>query len=147
MTRLDESSHSTDQHSQLLRFYRHAGDINRLHHVPSHRSTPAFLPKVIEATTTLLPLPCLPSGARALPPLGEDVVAARRVRPSRPASACSFFTLRLNLMLYSRDSSQFLRRRPFIYTAMCHRANPEFIGSRNCVLMAFTAESPPAQGQ
>ena len=27
------------------------------------------------------------------------------------------------------------------------RVSPEFMGSRNCVLMAFTAESPPAQGQ
>ena len=28
-----------------------------------------------------------------------------------------------------------------------HRVSPEFIRSRNCVPMAFTAESPPAQGQ
>ena len=42
---------------------------------------------------------------------------ARRVRQSRPASACP---------------SQYC---------------PEFIGSRNCVPMAFTAESPPAQDQ
>ena len=65
--------------------------------MPSHRSTLAFLPKVIEATITVLPFSCLFSGARTLPPLGEDVVAARRVRPSRPASACSFSTLRLSL--------------------------------------------------
>ena len=32
-------------------------------------------------------------------------------------------------------------------TAIRHRVNPVFIGSRNCVPMAFTAESPPAQGQ
>ena len=32
-------------------------------------------------------------------------------------------------------------------TAIRHRVSPEFIGSRNCVSMAFTAESPPAQGQ
>ena len=32
-------------------------------------------------------------------------------------------------------------------TAIRHRASPEFIGSRNCVPMAFTAESPPARGQ
>ena len=32
-------------------------------------------------------------------------------------------------------------------TAIRHRASPEFIGSRKCVPMAFTAESPPAQGQ
>ena len=35
----------------------------------------------------------------------------------------------------------------FIQTAIGHRASPAFIGSRNCVPMAFTAESPPAQGQ
>ena len=28
-----------------------------------------------------------------------------------------------------------------------HRVSPEFIGSRNCAPMAFTAESSPAQGQ
>ena len=30
-------------------------------------------------------------------------------------------------------------------TAIRQRVSPEFIGSRNCVPMAFTAESPPAQ--
>ena len=38
----------------------------------------------------------------------------------------------------------------FIYlfkTAIRHRVSPESIGSRKCVPMAFTAESPPAQGQ
>ena len=33
------------------------------------------------------------------------------------------------------------------FIAIHHRASPEFIGSRNCVPMAFTAESPPAQGR
>ena len=32
-------------------------------------------------------------------------------------------------------------------TAIRHRVSPEFVGSRNCVPMAFTAESPPAQGK
>ena len=32
-------------------------------------------------------------------------------------------------------------------TAIRHRVRPEFIGSCNCVPMAFTAESPPAQVQ
>ena len=32
-------------------------------------------------------------------------------------------------------------------TTIRHRVSPEFIGSRNWVPMAFTAESPPAQGQ
>ena len=35
----------------------------------------------------------------------------------------------------------------FIQIAIGHRVSPEFIGSRNCVPMAFPAESPPAQGQ
>ena len=47
---------------------------------------------------------------------------------------------------YLRDPSRVPRRRPFIdiKTAIRHRVSPEFIGSRNCVPMAFTAESPPA---
>ena len=52
---------------------------------------------------------------------------------------------------YLRDSSRVPRRRQFIYyikTAIRHRVSPEFIGLRNnCVPMAFTAESPPTQGQ
>ena len=35
----------------------------------------------------------------------------------------------------------------FIETAIRHRVSPDFVGSRNCVPMAFTAESPPAQSQ
>ena len=31
--------------------------------------------------------------------------------------------------------------------AIRHRVSPDFIGSRSCVSMAFTAESPPARGQ
>ena len=41
---------------------------------------------------------------------------------------CSFSTLRLNLVL-------------------THGIPPEFIGSRNCAPMVFTAQSPPTQGQ
>ena len=47
---------------------------------------------------------------------------------------------------YLRDSSRVPRRRPY-ETAIRHRVSPEFIGLRSCVPMAFTAESPPAQGQ
>ena len=45
---------------------------------------------------------------------------------------------------YLQDSSRVPRRRPFFLfkTAIRHRAIPEFIGSRNCVPMAFTAENP-----
>ena len=35
----------------------------------------------------------------------------------------------------------------FIKTAIRHLVSTEFIGSLKCVPMAFTAESPPAQGQ
>ena len=38
---------------------------------------------------------------------------------------------------YLRDSSRVPRRRPY-ETAIRHRVSPEFIGSRNCVPMAFT---------
>ena len=47
---------------------------------------------------------------------------------------------------YLRDCYRVPRRRPY-ETAIRHRVSPEFIGSRNCVPMAFTAESPTAQGQ
>ena len=38
---------------------------------------------------------------------------------------------------YLRDSSRVPRRRPY-ETAIRHRVSPEFIGSRNCVPMAFS---------
>ena len=48
---------------------------------------------------------------------------------------------------YSRNSSRVPRRRPFIYLNR-HTTSGQcrVYGSRNCVPMAFTAESPPAQG-
>ena len=51
-------------------------------------------------------------------------------------------------LLYLRDSFR-VPRRPFLYikTAIRHRVSPEFIGSHNCVPMAFTAESTPARDQ
>ena len=51
---------------------------------------------------------------------------------------------------YLRDSSRVPRPTASIYlfkTAIRHRVSPEFIWSRSCVPMAFTAESPPAQDQ
>ena len=43
---------------------------------------------------------------------------------------------------------QLNRENGYIFkTAIRHRVSPEFIGSHSCVSMAFTAESPPAQGQ
>ena len=67
--------------------------------------------------------------------------------PSRVSLLISI--LRLNLALnYGippefRGGDHLFMKPPY---AM-HRVSPEFIGSRNCVPMAFTAESPPAQGQ
>ena len=43
---------------------------------------------------------------------------------------------------YSRDSSQCPQWCPNIFTTIHHRVSHDFIGSRNCVPMAFTAESP-----
>ena len=50
---------------------------------------------------------------------------------------------------YLRDSSRVPRWRPFIYFKSPYAIESvhEFIGSRNCVPMAFTAEGPPAKGQ
>ena len=48
---------------------------------------------------------------------------------------------------YSRDCSPCPRRRPYIFTTTHHRVSPGFIGSRDCVSIAFTAESTLAQGQ
>ena len=50
---------------------------------------------------------------------------------------------------YLRDFSRVPRRRPLIYFKppyIRHRVSPKFIRPCNCVPMAFTAESPPAQG-
>ena len=68
----------------------------------------------------------------------------------RPALACSspysggIWCLLTGFLPSSAAAFIFLFK-----TAIRHRVSPEFIGSRNnyCVPMAFTAESPPAQGQ
>ena len=56
-----------------------------------------------------------------------------RVRPPRPASACSFSTPRLNLVL-TRGIPPDFGGGVHLYTAIHNRASPEFIGSRKCVL-------------
>ena len=63
--------------------------------------------------------------------------------PSRVSLLISI--LRLNLVLTYGIPPEF--RGGVHLSAIRHRVSPEFIGSRNCVPMAFTAESPPAQGQ
>ena len=49
----------------------------------------------------------------------------------------------------NRNTLKFLVINRYLFkTAIRHRVSPEFIGLlRTCVPMAFTAESPPAQGQ
>ena len=66
--------------------------------------------------------------------------------PSRVSLLISI--LRLNLVLIYGIPPDFRGGvHLFIETVIHHRDSPEFIVSRNCVPMAFTAESPPAQGQ
>ena len=67
---------------------------------------------------------------------------ARRVGQSRLASACSSMCLHTGFLPISAAASIIIFK-----TARRHWVSPEFIRSRNCVPMAFTAESPPAQGQ
>ena len=48
------------------------------------------------------------------------------------------------------DLFEFAVRKGYEYASKIpcrHRVSPEIIGLRNCIPMAFTAESPPAQGQ
>ena len=67
--------------------------------------------------------------------------------PSRVSLLISIL-IRLNLMLTYGTIPQFRGRvHLFISTAIRQRVSPEFIGSRNCVSMAFAAESPPTQSQ
>ena len=78
--------------------------------------------------------PCVP----------EDLVSrdGRSAVPSRVSLLISI--LRLSLVHGFLPSSATAS----IYeTAIRHRVSPEFMGSRNYIPMAFTAESPPAQGQ
>ena len=62
---------------------------------------------------------------------------AGRVRPSRPASARSFSTLRLNLVLTRGISADF-HEGDHIYTVNRYWFRPKFIGSRYCMPMALT---------
>ena len=66
--------------------------------------------------------------------------------PSRVSLLISI--LRLNLVLTYGIPPDFRGGvHLFIETTTRHRASLEFIGSRNCVPMAFPAEGPPAQVQ
>ena len=73
---------------------------------------------------------------------------ARRVRQSCPASACSSpYSGWIWCLLTGFPSSSAAASIHTFITALRHRVSLEFIGLRNCVPMAFTAESPPARGQ
>ena len=67
--------------------------------------------------------------------------------PSRASLLISI--LRLNLVLTYGIPPEFRGGVHLLTftTVIRHRASPEFIGSCNCVPIAFTAESPLAQGQ
>ena len=66
--------------------------------------------------------------------------------PSRVSLLISM--LRLNLVLTHGIPTDFYGGVHLLFkTAIRHWVSPEFIGSRNCVPMTFTAKSPPAQGQ
>ena len=65
--------------------------------------------------------------------------------PSRVSLLISI--LRLNLLLTYGVSPEFRGGVYLIKIHHSHGVSPECIGLRSCVPMAFTAESPPAQGQ
>ena len=88
------------------------------------------------------------TGNFPVPVRAWEFCLARWVRQCRPASACSsrysgWIWCSLTRFLPSSAAASI-----YIFKiSIRHRASPEVIGSRNCVPMAFTAESPPAQGQ
>ena len=52
------------------------------------------------------------------------------------------------LILHTQDEfGVLLSATAYIYIVNPHRVSPELMGSRNCALIAFTAESPLAKGQ
>ena len=65
--------------------------------------------------------------------------------PSRVSLLMSI--LRLNLVLTYGFLLSSAAASIYFKTTIRHRVSPELIGLRNCVPMAFTAESPSAQGQ
>ena len=69
--------------------------------------------------------------------------------PSRVSLLISIFRLNLVLTYYFGILPSSATAAIYLFkTAIRHRASSEFIESRNyCVPLAFTAESPPAQGQ
>ena len=85
----------------------------------------------------------------SLSAFAPDIWSRKTVSASPSRVSLLISILRLNLVLAYGIPPKFRGGvHLFIYTAIRHRVSPEFIGSRSCVPMAFTAESlPPAQGQ
>ena len=67
----------------------------------------------------------------------------RQIRPSHPATVCSFSTPKLNLVLLSFLP---LSATVSIHTENRHRVSFEFIGSCIRITIALIAKSPPTQG-
>ena len=82
-----------------------------------------------------------------LPPCVPGRIWSRETGSAVPSRVSLLISiLRLSLVLTYGIPPEF-RGGVHYETAIRHRVSPEFIVSRNCVPMAFTAESPPAQGQ
>ena len=82
--------------------------------------------------------PCVP----------ENLVSRDGFSRPVPRQPAHLHTTQAESGAYLRDSSRVPRRHPFMKPPYIrHRVSPVFIGSRNCVPMAFTAESPLAQDQ
>ena len=84
----------------------------------------------------------------SLPPFAPENLVSRDGSAFPSSVSLLISILRLNLVLTYGIPPDFRDGvHLFFLTAVRHRVSPELIGSRICVPMAFTAESPPAQGQ
>ena len=94
----------------------------------------------------------------SLSPFAPDNLVSRDVFGSPVLRQPAHLHTQTESGAYLRDSSRVPRRRslsPLSYfnshtpsgQSRVYRVSAEFIGSRNWVPMAFTAESPPARGQ
>ena len=79
----------------------------------------------------------MPNPSRETKPSGANADREILISPVQLTTSRIGNLTRLIHTLALRDDHRYIR----------HRVSPEFIESRNCVPMTFTAESPPAQGQ